>query len=1159
MKHLGIAFILALAVLCFAVWPSSAAADEEPSGKLYVVAISHLDTQYLWDINETILFLIPSTFQGSFNQLDDYPDYRFSWEGSFRYRLLEEYNPDIHEELQAYMDSGQWSPAGGSVEGGDVNIPSPEALIRQFLYGNRYFRSRYGRESLDVFLPDCFGFAYSLPSIAAHCGRIGFSTAKLEIMETAVDLPFAIGVWEGPDGHSIVASLKNGHYRDQIESDLSNDPEVLARIEQQRQQSGLDLAMMYFGTGDSGGSVNRDSLEKLQESINGDGPVEVISAASDQLFRDLDENDIAALPIYKGELLLSTHGTGTLTSQSALKLWNRQNEALAQAAERLSVIADWMKTQPYPKDAIDEAWMRVLNQHFHDNLTGTSIPQALRFSWNDERVAQNRFATLISGGMGAVAQVLDTNVEGKPLAVYNTLAFDREEAVTALVRYNTSAPQAVRVFDPDGKEVPSQMQVVSDTVLEVTFVAAIPSVGVVVYDVRESETPCEMSKGLQASENALENDRYRLELDGNGNIASLFDKNTEQEFLAAPVALQILDDRPDRYPAWEIRYEDVSAAPRSVVSAPAQVRVTRNGPALVEVEVTRHAGDSTFVEKIGLGAGSSMAFPLIDYAIDWQTLGSLLKLSVTFPTDAAQATYDLGLGVIERPVNTERLYEAPAQQWADLSNKDKSRGLTVINDSRYGWDRPSENELRLTLLHTPTGEPDSDRKFQYLQDLGSHTLRTALFPHTGDWLDDSVRAAAVVNRPLLVAQLSKHAGDLGRHASFLQLDHTGLQLMAMKAAEDGNGYVLRLRETQNRTLSGVALTMGDGISAAWELDGEERELNSLDVDNGKLLLDFKPFELRTMRVNLVSSMIESDPSSSRSVELSFDSDVVSLDANRADGGFDETTDSAYPGEQWPDKVTVMGVQFKLGSSVEGENNALSCKGQTITIDPVPGERLYLLAAASEAVEESFIIDGQSFPLHIGAFDAWIGQWHSLVVNGEVVENPEDIAPGFLNLDPIAFYTTHRHLPYMNEPYAFGSVYIYELPVPDGARTLQLPNNPTIRIFALSIADNPVGDATPAMELFDGFDPLEWPHIEVVRPASSNLPDGDEDIDNMEGNGDKDNAAISDEGGDGCHQVSSNELLPFGLFLWAFLCMIRAIRLRGDVQRRKLTDSHGQSD
>lgn len=423
--------------------------NAEERKKLYVVAVSHLDTQWWWDIQKTIEDLIPATFAETFAQFEKYPDYNFSREGAFRYMLLREYYPDLYDELKGWVAQGRWAPAGSALEGGDVNIPSPESLVRQFLYGSCFFRKEFGVTGLDVFLPDCFGFGYALPSVAAHCGLKGFSTQKLA-WGSAYGVPFDIGVWEGPDGGSVIAVLQAGNYIGQIKWDLSEHVQWVEECEAWFPDEGLKIGYHYFGIGDQGGPAPEESVEMLQESILGDRPVEVVSAFSDQLFLDLTPEQVSQLPRYEGELVLTTHGTGAYTSQAAMKRLNRRNELLGSAAEQAAVVGDWLGGSPYPADKLTDAWIRFLVHQFHDDITGTGIPEIYVYSWNDEFVALNRFSAVLTESAGAVARGLDTEVEGVPLVVYNPLAFQRQDVVEAVVRFPGPAPEYVRVFGPEG-------------------------------------------------------------------------------------------------------------------------------------------------------------------------------------------------------------------------------------------------------------------------------------------------------------------------------------------------------------------------------------------------------------------------------------------------------------------------------------------------------------------------------------------------------------------------------------------------------------------------------------------------------------------------------------------------------------------------------------
>jgi alpha-mannosidase len=336
--------VLSVAVLVSSATPVLGADTQgEPERTLDVVATAHLDTQWRWTVRDTIEKFIPATLQDNFALFERYPDYTFSFEGAFRYMLAKEYYPAEYERLKGYVRDGRWKVAGSWVDAVDTNIPSPESLFRQALYGNGFFRREFGRESSDVFLPDCFGFGFALPSIAAHSGLVGFSSQKLT-WGSSVGVPFDVGLWEGVDGSSLVAALNPGDYAEGLYGDLATDPKVVEAVDRVGKTSGLYVDMRYFGVGDQGGAPAPAWLEWLQKSIRAAGPVSVRSTASDQLARDLttgsDSARLARLPSYRGELLMTSHGAGCYTSQAAMKRFNRKNERLADAAERAAVAAD---------------------------------------------------------------------------------------------------------------------------------------------------------------------------------------------------------------------------------------------------------------------------------------------------------------------------------------------------------------------------------------------------------------------------------------------------------------------------------------------------------------------------------------------------------------------------------------------------------------------------------------------------------------------------------------------------------------------------------------------------------------------------------------------------------------------------------------------------
>ncbi len=145
------------------------------------------------------------------------------------------------------------------------------------------------------------------------------------------------------------------------------------------------------------------------------------------------------------------------------------------------------------------------------------------------------------------------------------------------------------------------------------------------------------------------------------------------------------------------------------------------------VEVVRAAAGSTFTQTLRLAAGAAGDRLEIVTDVDWRTKGTLLKAAFPLAAAARTATYDLGLGVVERGTNRPNAYEVPAQQWADVTDASGAFGVAVLNDSRHGWDRPDEKTLRLSLVHTPRVVPSWDwLADQASNDLGRHRVVTAL-------------------------------------------------------------------------------------------------------------------------------------------------------------------------------------------------------------------------------------------------------------------------------------------------------------------------------------------------------------------------------------------------------------------------------------------------
>src|SRR5437868_6710953 len=537
---------------------------------LYVIAYAHLDTQWRWEYPRVINEYIPKTMHDNFALFEKYPNYIFNFSGANRYRMMKEYWPADYARVKQYVAAGRWFPAGSSMEESDVNSPSAESIFRQILYGNRFFQREFGKTSAEYMLPDCFGFPASLPSILAHAGIKGFSTQKLtwnsaapvggpgSIEETPRGIPWNVGFWQGPDGRGVVAALNPGSYGGQIREDISKSPVIVdpnarnnpvdwpRRVERNGRVSGLFTDYHYYGTGDTGGAPREDSVRMVEAIVTrnptlmpsptpmvGDGPLKVVSATAEQMFLNIRPEQIKGLPRYEGDLLLTDHSAGSITSETYQKRWNRKNELLADAAEKASVGAAWLRSRAYPQERLNRAWTLVMGGQFHDILPGTATPKSFEFAWNDDVIAMNQFAGVLTSATNAVASAMDTQTQGTPIVVYNPLNIEREDVVEAAVHFQNGTPKAVRVIGPDGREVPAQVAGQKDGATKIIFVAKTPSVGYAIFDAQASDASGSSSE-LKITDSSLENARYTVKLDQNGDVSSIRDKKLNRELLSAP-------------------------------------------------------------------------------------------------------------------------------------------------------------------------------------------------------------------------------------------------------------------------------------------------------------------------------------------------------------------------------------------------------------------------------------------------------------------------------------------------------------------------------------------------------------------------------------------------------------------------------------------------
>jgi alpha-mannosidase len=720
--------------------------------------------------------------------------------------------------------------------------------------------------------------------------------------------------------------------------------------------------------------------------------------------------------------------------------------------------------------------------HFHDLAAGTATPKSYEFAWNDDVIALNQFADVLTSATEAVSAALDTQTKGIPVVVFNPLGVAREDVVEAKVEFPGGMPKAVHVTAPDGRDVPAQIS--SGNIL---FAAQVPPVGYAVYDIQPGAAPATSS--LRVSKDSLENQYYRVMVNSDGDVASIFDKSIGKELLSAPARLAISYDNPQQWPAWNMDWDQEQAPPKAYVGGPARIRVLEDGPVRVAVEVSRDTAGSLFVQTIRLSAGDAGRRVEFANAIDWNTRESNLK--ATFPLTASNrmATYNWDIGTTERPTAEPKKFEVPSHLWVDLTDMSGTYGATILTDCKNGSDKPTDNTIRLTLIRTPGtagGYPD-----QGTQDIGHHEFVYGIAGHAGGWRQAGMDwQGQRLNDPLVAFVATRHPGALGRKFALLKIDNPRIRLMALKKAEEGNEVIVRMVELDGRPQPNVKIAFAAPIVSARAVNGQEQPVGPATVVGGELQTSFTAYQPRTFAVTLAPSPTRVVSVRSTPVELHYDLAGSTNDGTPSSGGFDGKG-NALPAEMLPAQLAFNDVQFRLAPAKTGAPDVVVAKGQTIGLPAGHYNRAYVLAASVDGDQKSaFEVGDKTVDLNIQDWGGFIGQWDDREWSSKDTSHDNwgemiGLKPGYIKRATLAWYCSHHHnAAGENVPYSYSYLFAYPIDLPAGARSIRLPDNDKVRILAVSVADeNP--EVEPAQPLYDVLpSPATGPKDFVLSASSA---------------------------------------------------------------------------
>ncbi len=789
---------------------------------------THIDVAWWWTVAQT-REKVARSFATVLKLMEEYPNYRFMSSQPQLYVFLKERYPELYEKVKERIRERRWEPEGGMWVEADCNLTSGESLVRQFMHGKRFFREEFGVDNRILWLPDVFGYSGALPQIMKKCGIDYFMTTKLAWNQFN-KVPYDTMMWRGIDGTQVLTHLVTTLGVEQPVSNffttyngmLHPDAIMGGWMRYQNKDINNDILISY-GYGDGGGGPTREMLEtslRMEKGVKGIPKVrqEFARTYFDELKERVEKD--RRLPVWEGELYFEYH-RGTLTSMGRNKRSNRKSELGLMDLELLSVLASG--TMNYPVSELDSMWKVVLLNQFHDILPGSSIREVYEVTGEEYAQLAGQLSSMTEERMRAVAG------PGGGITVFNTTGKRRDDVVS-LEGFTGGA-----LMDGEGEVYPVQRTANG----AVAYVKNIPSKGYKSFAVVDSAAdagtlcPFELTDDYE-----LETPFYKGKLDNEGMFTSIYDKENDREVVQEghrANLLRMYEDKPIYFDNWDIdiyyteKFWDVDQVER--------MEWTELGPVRAVLSMTRKASNSVIDQEIIFYAKSRR----IEFVtrVDWKEHQTLLKVHFPVAVHTDEATFDVQFGNLTRKTHQNTSwdvarFESCGQKWMDLS--EGHYGVSLLNDCKYGHSVKDSN-MALTLIKSGI-EPNP------VADQEEHVFTYSIYPHAEGWrAAGTVEEAYKLNQPLL----ARIGTEPGKEYSFACADRKNVILETVKRAEDGEGTVIRMYESEN-ALTKTKLTVNAPFEQAWICNLlEERERQAVVCGN-EIEVVLKPYEVVTVLI-----------------------------------------------------------------------------------------------------------------------------------------------------------------------------------------------------------------------------------------------------------------------------------------------------------------------
>ena len=818
--------------------------DGEKSPIIYCVGHTHIDCAWLWTLRVTEDKAVRS-FSTVLELMKEYPEYVFMSSQPQLYKYVKKNAPDVYEQIKERVKEGRWEPDGGMFVEADCNIASGEALVRQFVHGQRFFKEEFGVDNEILWLPDVFGYSAALPQILQKCGIPYFMTTKISWNEFN-KMPYDTFEWEGIDGSRVLthfvptrdynkAAVEGGTETEHFTTynGYINPSQMKGAWARYSQKYLNEEVLCSFGFGDGGGGPTKDMLENQRRLAKGlPGMPRTKMSTAKEFFHVLDKHvtDKKYLPTWVGELYLEYH-RGTYTSMARNKKFNRKAEFAYQNEEMYAMLDAQTAGGAYPEKELHEGWEVILRNQFHDILPGSSIKEV----YDDSKAeyegifAENKAltdATLAHIAAGVKAPK-------HSLVVYNPNSAAAYDLVTFTVPEGMGEPA---VYDGETKLA---VQKTADGTY-VFFAAGVPGKGYKTYIVKEEAA--DTTPSMEVSTEVMENEYFKVEYNEKGQFAKIYDKKADRDILKPGKAGNVIvsyEDRPHNYDAWDVNnYYTEKSWDIDQVSA---MEVVENGPVRACVKVERKYLDSTITQFIYLYHD----IPRIDIknVIDWKEHQIFVKDYFPIDVHTNEATFDIQYGNVKRDTHDNTSwdfakFEVCHHKWMDVS--EDGYGVSMLNDCKYGVG-VRNGVIGMSMLKSAIHpNPEADKEL--------HEFTYSIYPHQGGWREaGTVKQAYQINNPLTYSWKENEGGTLAPEYSLVSSDQDNAVIEVVKKAEDSDAVIVRLYECYNRRTP-VTLIFGKELTSVVECNMMEEGADPVEFTGNQATFEMKPYEIKTLKV-----------------------------------------------------------------------------------------------------------------------------------------------------------------------------------------------------------------------------------------------------------------------------------------------------------------------